>query len=122
MKQLIPEKQTSNKGGADSFTKMTMPKPAKTAIAAATLFAAVVLAVLCFFPGNKGHAAADVTYTDSYSNSGDFTTFQAAAAAEADAIEKAVEEKDPETGEVKTVKARGKVFRKQPGSAFHPAW
>ena len=80
MKQLIPEKQTSNKGGADSFTKMTMPKPAKTAIAAATLFAAVVLAVLCLFPGNKGHAAADVTYTDSYSNSGDFTTFQAAAA------------------------------------------
>ena len=64
MKQLIPEKQTSNKGGADSFTKMTMPKadsfakrtmpkPAKTAIAAATLFAAVVLAVLCLFPGNK---------------------------------------------------------------------
>lgn len=29
-----------------------------------------------------------------------------------------VEEKDPETGEVKTVKTRGKVFRKQPGSMY----
>ena len=29
-----------------------------------------------------------------------------------------VEERDPETGEVKTVKTRGKVFRKQPGSMY----
>ena len=49
----------------------------KTVIAAAAVFAAVVLAVLCLFSGNKSEAVDGISYEDSKSHSGTFISFQA---------------------------------------------